>query len=71
MKLLHYIHNNPVNHGFVKNISNWKYSSYHSYINLTKESKIERAEMMQYFETVNDFIEYHKSNIEYDFLSIE
>lgn len=71
MKLLHYIHNNPVNHGFVEDIGKWKYSSYHSYINLAKESKIERAEMMQYFETINDFIEYHKSNIEYDFLSIE
>ncbi|KFF08487.1 transposase [Chryseobacterium luteum] len=71
IKLLHYIHNNPVSHGFVEDINNWKYSSYHSYINLAKESKIERKEMMQYFDTVNDFIEYHQSNVEYDFLRIE
>ncbi|SHM21291.1 transposase [Chryseobacterium polytrichastri] len=71
IKLLHYIHNNPVNHGFVENINEWKYSSYHSYINFTKESKIEREEMMQYFETIKDFVEYHKSNVEYDFLTIE
>ncbi|NML57816.1 transposase [Chryseobacterium cheonjiense] len=71
IKLLHYIHNNPVNHGFVEDIGEWKYSSYNSYINLTKESQIERTEMMQYFETVDNFIEYHKSNIEYDFLQIE
>jgi len=71
IKLFHYIHNNPVNHRFVKDIKDWKYSSYHSYINLTKESKIERTEMMQYFDTVNDFIEYHQSNVEYDFLTIE
>jgi len=71
IKLLHYIHNNPVNHGFVEDISDWKYSSYHSYINLIKESKIERTEMMQYFDRIKDFIEYHKSNVEYDFLTIE
>lgn len=71
IKLLHYIHNNPVNHGFVEDIGEWKYSSYNSYINLTKESQFERPEMMQYFETVDNFIEYHKSNVEYDFLQIE
>jgi len=71
MKLFHYIHNNPVNHGFVQGINDWKYSSYHSYINLAKESKIERIEMMQYFDTIDNFIEYHKSNVEYDFLIIE
>ncbi|AZA58864.1 MULTISPECIES: transposase [Chryseobacterium] len=71
VKLLHYIHNNPVNHGFVEDISMWKYSSYHSYINLKKTSKIERNEMMQYFDTVDNFIEYQKSNVEYDFLIID
>ena len=71
IRLFHYIHNNPVNHGFVTDIKDWKYSSYHSYINLAKESKIERTEMMQYFDTVNDFIKYHQSNVEYDFLTIE
>jgi len=71
IKLLYYIHNNPVNHRFVEDINDWKYSSYHSYINLAKESKIERKEMMQYFDTIKDFVEYHKSNVEYDFLTIE
>lgn len=71
IKLLHYIHNNPINHGFIEDINEWKYSSYHSYINLTKESKIERKEMMRYFDTINDFVEYHQSNVEYDFLTIE
>lgn len=70
IKLLHYIHNNPINHGFIEDINEWKYSSYHSYINLTKESKIERKEMMRYFDTINDFVEYHQSNVEYDFLTI-
>jgi len=67
IKLCDYIHNNPVNHGFVEDINDWKYS----YINLAKESKIERTEMMQYFDTVNNFIAYHHSNVEYDFLDTE
>lgn len=70
-KLFHYIHNNTVSHGFVETMNVWKYSSYHSYINFHKDSKIERKEMMQYFDTIKDFIEYHKSNVEYDFLTIE
>jgi REP element-mobilizing transposase RayT len=71
IKLIHYIHNNPVNHGFIENIDDWKYSSYQSYINLGKETKIVRAEIMQYFDTVDNFIEYHQSNVEYDFMIID
>ena len=41
MKVLHYIHNNPVNHGFVNKIDEWKHSSYISYLNPEKESKLE------------------------------
>lgn len=67
-KLLQYIHNNPVNHGLVKDIRSWKYSSYHSCTNTAKSSHIERTEMMKYFDTVNDFILYHQSNVEYDFI---
>ncbi len=28
-----YIHYNPVKHGFVKNVKDWKYSSFHKYLN--------------------------------------
>jgi len=71
MKVLHYIHNNPVNHGFVNKIDEWKHSSYISYLNPEKESKLERMEIMQYFDSLNVFRNYHQSNIEYDFLNFE
>lgn len=71
MKILHYIHNNPVNHGFVNKIDEWKHSSYISYLNPEKESKLERMEIMQYFDSLNVFRNYHQSNIEYDFLNFE
>ncbi|AZA92221.1 Transposase and inactivated derivatives [Chryseobacterium nakagawai] len=66
LKVLHYIHNNPVNHGFVNDINEWKYTSYSSYMNLSKPSKLERMQLMEYFDTIEDFIKYHVSNVEYD-----
>ncbi|MDH6252161.1 hypothetical protein M2347_001888 [Chryseobacterium sp. H1D6B] len=57
-----------MNHGFVEDINQWKYSSYHSYINLSKASKIKREEMIKYFDTIEDFVGYHKSNVEYGFI---
>ncbi|ANF50110.1 transposase [Chryseobacterium glaciei] len=71
LKVLHYIHNNPVNHGFVNKIDQWKHSSYNSYLNHEKESKLNRTEIMQYFDSLEVFRNYHQSNVEYDFLNLE
>lgn len=38
----------------------WKYSSYRSYINVKKISKINREMMMQYFVNTEDFIHFHQ-----------
>ncbi|AZA81997.1 transposase [Chryseobacterium lactis] len=71
LKVLHYIHNNPVNHGFVNQIEDWRHSSYNSYINEKKPSKLQRSEIMDYFDTLKIFIAYHRSNVEYDFIELE
>ncbi|MFL9835064.1 transposase [Chryseobacterium terrae] len=71
LKVLHYIHNNPVNHGFANKINEWKHSSYYSYLNPEKESKLERSEILQYFDSLEVFKNYHESNFEYDFLNFE
>lgn len=71
LKVLHYIHNNPVNHGFTSEINLWKYSSYNAYLNNLKASKLNRTEIMQYFESLEIFKNHHHSNVEYDFLNIE
>lgn len=71
LKVLHYIHNNPVNHGFVNKIDQWKHSSYNSYLNPEKESKLNRTEILQYFDSLEVFRNYHQSNVEYDFLNFE
>lgn len=67
LKVLHYIHNNPINHGFANKVDQWKHSSYNSYLNLEKESKLNRMEIMQYFDSLDVFKNYHQSNVEYDF----
>ncbi|MDN3694959.1 transposase [Chryseobacterium tructae] len=71
LKVVHYVHNNPVHHGFVNNIENWKHSSYKSFFNLEKESKLDRKTILDYFDTINDFMVYHNSNVEYDYLDLE
>lgn len=71
LKVLHYIHNNPVNHGFVNKADHWEFSSYNSYLHPEKESKLNRTEIMQYFDSLDVFKNYHQSDIEYDFLNFE
>ena len=33
ISLIYYCHQNPVHHGFVKNLKDWEFSSYHSILN--------------------------------------
>ncbi|PIF43169.1 REP element-mobilizing transposase RayT [Chryseobacterium sp. 52] len=68
LKVLHYIHNNPVHHGFTSQVEKWKYSSY---INIEKPSSLERSTILKYFDAKEDFIGYHRSNVEYDFMNLE
>jgi len=52
--LIIYIHSNPVHHGFVSNISSWKYSSYHSLIS-DKTTQLKRKEVIELFEDIDNF----------------
>jgi len=58
-QLVRYIHYNPVNHGFVKNLTDWPYSSYHSFINGT-EDRIERKTVFEWFGGEKGFHEFHQ-----------
>ncbi|MPM97043.1 hypothetical protein SDC9_144214 [bioreactor metagenome] len=62
-----YIHQNPVNHGFVKEIEDWKYSSYSGYLNLEKFSLVNRNFMMTFFDSQKNFIEFHKIEFNSEF----
>lgn len=45
-----YVHLNPYKHGFVKNLNNWKWSSWNAYRYPNKSSMINREEYKIYFE---------------------
>jgi len=57
-KVIIYIHNNPVEAGFVKKQSEWKYSSYNSIIS-NKTTLLKRREVIELFEDLENFIFCH------------
>jgi putative transposase len=61
-KVIHYIHANPVHHGFTSNIAEWPYSSYNSLVVKTNKSK-ERDFVMKAFGGFKLFMDYHKQPI--------
>ena len=54
-----YIHQNPQKHGFVKDFRDWKYSSY-GVILSQRPNGIDRAEVMKWFGTRDDYLSLHK-----------
>ncbi len=56
-----YIHNNSVKHGFCISPDKWKYSSYNAIIS-QNNTKIEKEEVLSWFENREKFIQYHQSN---------
>jgi putative transposase len=58
-KLIYYIHNNPVHHGFVNQMSLYPWSSYETVIS-SKPTKLKRDEVIEIFGDINNFIQYHE-----------
>ncbi len=53
-----YIHNNPVNHGFVSNLQNWNWSSYHD-LSLNNGSLIHTDFVIKWFGNIETFQQAH------------
>jgi len=62
-KIIHYIHTNPVHHGFVSNIEDWNYSSYNTLLS-NKTTLLKRIETLDWFNGRDQFILYHKQPID-------
>ncbi len=58
-RLLHYIHYNPIHHGFCNKITDWKYSSYNSILS-EKATQLERDGVLEWFGDKETFKEAHK-----------
>jgi len=59
VRLIAYIHNNPVHHGFVKSPNDWAFSSWHSFL-LNKASQVNTQEAMNWFGTKKNFETIHR-----------
>jgi putative transposase len=58
-QLIFYIHNNPVHHGFTKDLADWKFSSYWAFL-LNKETKLQKEQVLGWFGGQNDYKNFHK-----------
>ncbi|MCP9751979.1 hypothetical protein [Ferruginibacter sp. HRS2-29] len=59
---LFYVHKNAVHHGYVKNIEDWHYSSYKAIIS-NKPTLLMRDQVIEWFGSVQRYIEYHQQPI--------
>lgn len=60
-QLIFYIHNNPVHHGFVKQMSLYPWSSFETILS-NKPTKLRRNEVVELFGDVENFILYHNQH---------
>ena len=60
-KLIVYIHNNPIHHGFAKKPADWLYSSWHAYNRMNQKTNISRGEGFDWFGGIEifDFLHAH------------
>ena len=58
-QLIRYIHLNPIRHGFVDQVSDWPYSSYHSFLS-KQPTHLNRKEVLAWFGGIEDFINANK-----------
>jgi putative transposase len=64
--LIHYIHHNPVHHGFVRKLEDWKHSSYHSLLS-EKATRLKRKAVLEWFGGQDDFKKFHHQQPTIDF----
>lgn len=58
-QLILYIHNNPIKHGFVKNIYDWPYSSIHQ-LSKNNSDKLNYSEVIDWFGDADQFKKVHE-----------
>ena len=61
--LIHYIHFNPVHHGFVADLRDWIHSSFENFFS-EKSSKVKREVVLDWFENKNQFFDFHQKEID-------
>jgi putative transposase len=58
-RLIAYIHNNPIHHGFVKELNAWRHSSWHAYLS-QKPTRLAKQEALDWFGDKEEFKRIHQ-----------
>ena len=61
--VIHYIHYNPVHHGFVDDLRDWKHTSFESFFS-EKATQLKRREVIEIFGDKENFYEFHKKEVD-------
>jgi len=64
LQVSRYIHRNPLKHGVVKKLKDWKYSSYLDYAGLRNGTIPSKDFLISHFESVNEFLDF--TEMEFD-----
>lgn len=59
--LICYIHNNPIHHGFVKNLRDWTFSSFHAYLS-DKKTNLNKRYLYDWIGKEDELIQFHKNS---------
>ncbi len=62
-KVIHYIHANPVHHGYCDHLESWEYSSYQTLLS-NLPTDLLRNEVIDWFGSKEAFIEFHQQPVE-------
>lgn len=66
-QLVLYIHSNPEHHGFTDNYKDYPWSSYGSIIS-AKPTKLQRNQVLGWFDGQGNFVDTHRQKINFDFI---
>jgi putative transposase len=66
-QLVVYIHSNPVHHGFTDNYKEYPWSSYGSIVS-AKPTKLQRNQVLGWFDGQGNFVDTHRQIIDFDFI---
>lgn len=58
-KIVHYIHYNPVHHGFCREVMDWPHSSIHAYY-FDKPTKLDKEQVLKWFGDKQEFWRFHQ-----------
>jgi putative transposase len=63
LTLIAYIHRNPQKHGLVDDFREWKWSSFSAFLS-SKPTKIERDEVLAWFDGLDTFLDWHMTDVD-------